>query len=75
MEKVQILMKKLVYLGLPILEINKIVTYESWYDYVKPTFKEKTTLCYMDKDNFMVNIKTKYIFVDISKGFEKRFIT
>ena len=75
MEKVQILMKKLVYLGLPILEINKIVTCESWYDYVKPTFKEKTTLGYMDKDNFMVNIKTKYIFVDISKGFEKGFIT
>ena len=28
-------MNKPVYLGLPILEISKIVMYEFWYDYVK----------------------------------------
>ena len=28
-------MNKLVYLGLSILELSKIVIYEFWYDYVK----------------------------------------
>ena len=29
-------MKKLIYLGLSILEINEIVIYEVWYDFGKP---------------------------------------
>ena len=28
-------MNKLVYLGLSILELSKIVIYEFWYDYIK----------------------------------------
>ena len=35
-------MNKLVYLGLSILEISKIVMYQFWYDYVKPKYCEKT---------------------------------
>ena len=34
-------MNKPVYLGLPILEISKIVMHELWYDYVKPKYVEK----------------------------------
>ena len=29
-------MNKPVYLGLSILDLSKTVTYEFWYDYVKP---------------------------------------
>ena len=36
-----ITMKKLVYSGLLILEISKIVIYELWYDYMKPKYGEK----------------------------------
>ena len=35
-------MKKPVYLALSILELNKILIYEFWYDYVKPKYREKT---------------------------------
>ena len=35
MKKTEILMNKLVYLGLSILELSKILMYELWYDYVK----------------------------------------
>ena len=38
----------IVFLGLSILEISKIVMYEFWYDYVKPKYGEKAKLCYMD---------------------------
>ena len=35
MKKIEILIIKLVYLGLSILESSKILIYEFWYDYVK----------------------------------------
>ena len=37
-------MNKLVYLGLSILNLTKIVMYEFWYDYVKPKYGEKAQL-------------------------------
>ena len=41
MRRTQIPMNKPVYLGLSILEINKILIYEIWYDYVKRKHGEK----------------------------------
>ena len=46
MKKIQILMNKPVYLGLPILEISKIVIYQFWYDYVKSKFGKNSRLLY-----------------------------
>ena len=34
-------MNKPVYLGLPILELSRILMYEFWYDYVKPQYGKK----------------------------------
>ena len=44
MKKTQITINKLVYLGLSILDLNKTVMYDFWYDYVKPKYAEKTKL-------------------------------
>ena len=43
-------MNKPVYLGLPILEISKIVMYAFWNDYVKPK--------YVGKANYVTRIHT-----------------
>ena len=51
-------LNKPVYLGVSILELSKILMYEFWYDYVKPKYGKKATLCYMDTDSFIVCIKT-----------------
>ena len=51
-------MNKPVYLGLSILELSKIVMYESQYDYVKPKYGEKVKLCYMDTEKQIIFIKT-----------------
>ena len=75
MKKTQILMNKPVYLGLSKLELSKILTYEFWYDYIKPKYNEKTKLCYMDKDSFIVYIKTDDIYKDIEEDVETRFDT
>ena len=44
MKKTQITINKLVYLGLLILDLNKTVMYDFWYDYLKPKYAEKTKL-------------------------------
>ena len=39
--------------------------YEFWYDYVKPKYGEKTKLCFMDTNSFMVYMKIDDIYQDI----------
>ena len=73
MRKTQILMNKLDYLRLSILDLSKTVMYEFWYDYVKPRYGENTKLCYMDTDSFIVPVKNN-IYKDIT-DVEKRFDT
>ena len=66
---------KPVYLGLSILEISKRLMYEFWYDYIKPKYQNNAKLCYMDRDSFIINIKTEDFYEDISNDVEKRFDT
>ena len=68
-------MKKPVCLGISILEISKILMHEFWYDYVKPKYGEKAKLFYMDKDSFIVYIKTEDIYKDIAEDVETRIDT
>ena len=75
MEKTQILMKKSVYLGLSILDLNKTVIYKFWYELVKAKCSEKAKLWYMDTDSFIVYIKTNDIYEDIVEDVEIRFHT
>ena len=58
MRKTQILMNKLVHLGLSLLDLSKTVIFEFWYDYVKPKYGENVKLCYMGTDSFIVHVKT-----------------
>ena len=75
MKKTEMLMKKLAYLGVSILELNKILTYNFRYDYVKTKYDGKTKLCYMDTDSFLVYIKTYDIYKKIVENVETRFHT
>ena len=75
MKKTEILMNKPVCLGLPILELSKILMYEFWYDYVKPKHGEKAKLCYMDTGSFIIYIKTDDIYKDIALDVETRLDT
>ena len=69
------LMNNAVYLGFSILELSKILMYEFWYDYVEPKYGEKAKFCYMDKDSFIVYIKTDDIYKHIAEDVETRFHT
>ena len=56
MKKAEILMNEPVYSGLSIPELCKILIYEFWYDYMKPKYREKSKLPYMDTDRLNVTI-------------------
>ena len=75
MRKTQMFMNKLVYSGLPTLNLSKTVMYEFWYDYVKPKHGENINLCYMDIDNFIVHVKSDEIYKDNAEDVETRFDT
>ena len=62
MRKYQVLMNKLVYLGLSILDLCKTVIYELWHDYVKPR-------------SFIVYVKTDDNYQGIAEDVEMKFDT
>ena len=75
MKKTKVKMNKPVYLGMSILDISKTLMYKFWFDYIKPKYKEKVKLCYMDTDSFVINIFNEEFFEDISNDVERWFDT
>ena len=60
-----VLMDKPIYIGFALLELNKLLMYETYYDKLQPYFGQKNIqLHYMDTDSFVLSVKTK----DITKG-------
>ena len=58
-----------------ILDTSKTFMYEFWYDYLKPKYKDKAKLCYMDTDSFVIHIFTEDFFEDIANDVERWFDT
>ena len=58
-KKTKVKVNSPLYLGISILDISKTLMYEFWYDYLKPKYKDKAKLCYMDTDSFVINILKK----------------
>ena len=75
MKKVKVKMNKLIYLGLSILEISKIIMYKFWSDSMKKKYGDMVKLCYMDTDSLIMNIKTKDFYKDIAQDVKERFKT
>ena len=71
MNKTKVKMNKPIYLGLSILDISNILM----YDYMKPKHNDNVKLYYMDTDSFVMNIKTKDFYKDISSDVDKIFDT
>ena len=75
MRKTQTLMNKPAYLGLSALDLSETVTYEFWYDHVKPKYNENARLCYMDTDSFIIHVKTHDIYKNIAEDVKTIFDT
>ena len=75
MKMTRVKMTKPLYLGISILDISKILMYKFWYDYIGPKYGDRAKICYTDTDSFIIYIKTKYFFEDISNDVERCFDT
>ena len=75
MKKTKVKMNKPIYLGMSILDISKTLTYEFWYDYIKPKYLCKVKLCYTDTDSFVIHIITEELYKDLADDVEKWFDT
>ena len=62
----EVLMDKPIYLGFTVLELNKLLMYETYYDILQPYFgQENIQLHYMDTDSFVLSVNTKDIIKDL----------
>ena len=74
-KKIEVKMNKPIYLGQAILDISKTLMYVLWYDYIKPKYEDKSRLCYMDTESFVMHIKTEDFYKDIASDVERWFDT
>ena len=69
----EVLMDKPIYLGFTVLELSKLIMYETSYDILQPYFgQENIQLHYMDCDSFILSIETENIINDL-KNLEDLF--
>ena len=62
----EVLMDKPLHLGFSVLELSKLLMYETYYDKLQPYFgQEKIQLHYMDTDSFVLIVNTKDIIKDL----------
>ena len=62
----EVLMDKPIYLGFTVLELSKLLMYETYYDKLQPYFgQENLQLHYMDTDSFVLSVNTKNIIKDL----------
>ena len=73
MEKKRVKMTKPLYLGMSIFDISKTVCMN--FGMIKPKYGYRGKLCYTDTDRFIIYIKTKYFFEDISNDVDTWFDT
>ena len=62
----EVLMDKPIYLGFRVLELCKLLMYETYYDKLQPYFRqENIQLSYLDKDSLVLSVNTKDIIKDL----------
>ena len=66
---------KPVYLRQAILDLCKMLMYEFHYNYMRPKYSSKVSLCYMDANSFVYEIEAEDFYRGIAKDMEKRFDT
>jgi len=65
-ERTKITLNKPVAIGFTILEFDKLVMYEFYYDCLLPKFGNKVHLCFTDTDSFICHIETPDLFADMA---------
>ena len=75
MRKTRIYMDKPILVGQAILDKSKELMYKFYYEYLKPKYKQKLQLLYMDADSFILSIETDHFFKDTKDDLKEWFDT
>lgn len=75
LKKMNIVYDKPIYLGFVVLELSKWIMYEFHYGYMKPKYKNRISLNYMDTDSFIYTIQTDDFYEDIRHDIYTKFDT
>ena len=75
MRKTRIYIDKLILAGQAILDKSKELMYKFFYDCLKPKYKQKLQLLYMDTDSFILSIETDDFFEDTKDDLKEWFDT
>ena len=67
MSKTKLVLNKLVYTGMTILENSKILMYEFFYNHLKARYGHKCALVYTDTDSLILDIQTEDAYKDMQE--------
>ena len=68
--KVTLMLKKPVYIGMCIFELSEVLMHEFHYDYIKNKYGNNSRLLFTDTDSLMYEIKTEDVYKDFSSDKE-----
>ena len=64
--KITLKLNKLIYVGMCVLGLSKVLMYEFHYDYIKNKYGNKSKIWFIDTDRLMYEIKTEYVYENLN---------
>jgi len=70
--KQRVTLNKPITVGFAILEISKLIMYQFYYDYLKPTYGNNCKLLFTDTDSFCRHIQTDDLYGDMARHISEK---
>ena len=70
MHRDHILMNRLVYTGMCVLELSKTLMYDFYYNHLEPKYGSNCQLLYKDTDSLLLEIKTEDVYKDMGENLD-----
>lgn len=75
LHRTKLVFDKPIYLGFSILDISKTLMADFVYDYLKPRYGDRLSICYTDTDSLICDIQTVDVYKDMAESVQQCFDT
>ena len=75
LHRTKLVFDKPIYLGFSILDLSKTLMADFVYDYLKPRYGDRLSICYTDTDSLICDIQTPDVYKDMAESVHQRFDT
>ena len=72
MNKINVKLNRPIYIGFTVLELSKLLMFDSYYNCFKKHYQDNLRLCYSDTDSFVFSIETEDIYRDFNTVFSDK---